>query len=67
MNVSAISYTYNMKLNIFSDKVSTYIGTLTTCVLIPLFQLNHTLNMNNIVAEERIKLLLVRITEETKK
>ena len=41
-----------MKFDKCSDNVSTYIGPLTACVLIRLFQLTHTLNMNNIVAEE---------------
>ena len=43
-----------MKLNTFSHKVSTYIyiGPLTACLLIRLFRLTHTLNMNNIVAQE---------------
>ena len=41
-----------MKFNEFSDTVSTYIGLLTACVLIRLFQLTQTLNMKNIVIEE---------------
>ena len=41
-----------MKFDNCSDNVSTYIGPLTACGLIRLFQLTHTLNMNNTVAEE---------------
>ena len=41
-----------MKLNKFSDKVSIYIDPLTACVFIRLFQITHTLNITNIVAEE---------------